>query len=521
MADAHGRDENMAVVDCGNGLQRSESQGEATQPFLDLMPPSQRQPEPVAVLRSLMVGLEHQVYIFAETREVVIGRRPCRNDEAHAPEVVPVTVNSPHVSNLHCRLLRVPPEDSDQAGQFFLQDNSSNGTWLNGRRLEKGTKNQLHSGDELSLVQNSCNRNKLSRSKGIPAFMLRVFGEERSTILKDAGQRVEEKYNLQSVVLGSGGFSQVLLCTSRSTLVQMALKVVDKKKFLQFRRTRQTALTVDSERRVMERIDHPNIVKLHETFDTPSCFYLVMEYLPGGDLLQRILDHGIYEYGVTRRLFSNVLSGIGCLHENGIVHRDIKPENILLTSTDDLGIAKIADMGVAKHLDDDCASAQIQRATVCGTMNYFAPEMVQAAEGGPACYGKAVDIWAAGVVLYIMLCGFPPFDEDNLYEQIGSGTYDFAADEWETVSSLAKDMIQQLMKVHADQRLTVSEAIIHPWMGEHASVKRRKTESGGCYNVSDDVAMTDALMPEALERLGGTRTCARKIATPSHKIAVD
>merc|ERR1719277_90351 len=138
-------------------------------------------------------------------------------------------------------------------------------------------------------------------------------------------------------------------------------------------------------------------------------------------------------------------------------------------------------------------------------MNYFAPEMVQAAEGGPVCYGKAVDMWAAGVVLYIMLSGFPPFDEDNLYEQIGSGTYDFAADEWKNVSSLAQDMVQQLMKVHADQRLTVSEAMTHPWMAEHAPVKRRKTDSGYRGNVSDDVSMSDALMPDALGRLGGTR----------------
>jgi serine/threonine protein kinase len=329
--------------------------------------------------------------------------------------------------------------------------------------------------------------------------------------LKDAGSIVEDKYVLSDKVLGSGAFSQVLLCTEKATPHRrMALKVVDKKKFSQFRRVRHTELTVDSERKVMERMEHPNIVRLHESFDTPCCFYLVMEYVAGGDLLERILDHGIYEQPVTRRLFSDVLSGIRCLHENGIVHRDIKPENILLTTLDNEAVAKIADMGIAKHLDGDYGSpACAQKATVCGTMNYFAPEMVHAAEGGAPSYGKAVDMWAAGVVLYIMLCGFPPFDEDNLYEQIQSGRYGFEADQWLDVSSLAKDLVQKLMEVDARKRLTISEAIAHPWMEEDAveevsgSLKRRKTISGF---VASDV----------LEN--GPRIHDRRIATPMMSI---
>jgi tRNA A-37 threonylcarbamoyl transferase component Bud32 len=437
--------------------------------------------------------------------DVTFGRcTPMEQNDKHKH----VTVMDKRVSSEHCRMWWC---DHSPGGVycFFMRDSSSNGTYLNGRKMETGTQYPLRSGDELSLVINSCKSKQLgTRSLTFCAYVLRVLGSgsERTGVLKDIGNMVEDNYDLSSQVLGSGGFSQVLLCTSRRTNEQMALKVVDKKKFLQFRRTRQTELTVDSERKVMERIEHPNVVKLHETFDTPNCFYLVMEYLPGGDLLQRIVDHGIYEPAATRQLFSNVLSGIRCLHENGIVHRDIKPENILLTSISNDGIAKIADMGVAKHLDDDRASAQIQRATVCGTMNYFAPEMVLAAEGGSSAYGKAVDMWAAGVVLYIMLCGYPPFDEDNLYEQIASGNYDFDADQWKNVSSLAKDLVQKLMQVDADSRLTIDEAMQHPWMNEDIPVKRRKTESG----FLGDVKMNDPAM--ALN--SASRNCARRVATP-------
>jgi len=408
-------------------------------------------------------------------------------------------VSDKRVSGEHCRIWR-----DDQPGMegglpsFFAKDSSSNGTFLNGKKMEKGRQYSLQSGDEISLVVNSCQRKFLGTRSGLCcAFVFRVLGAERSSVLKDAGNKVEEKYCLLSKVLGSGAFSQVLLCQSRSSGTTLALKVVDKKRFLQFRMARHTQLTIDSEREVMERIDHPNIVRLVETFDTSKSFYLVMEFLAGGDLLQRILDEGLYSTDATKRLFGNILDGIKCLHDSGVAHRDIKPENILLTSTDEDGIAKIADMGLAKHFGE-CAGIQAQRATVCGTPNYYAPEMVLAAEGGPSTYGKAVDMWAAGVVLYIMLCGFPPFEEEKLYDQIASGEYDFDAPQWRKVSGVAQDLVQKLMHVKADERLNISQALSHPWFIGTLN-KRRKTLSG----------------IETLEGIA-ERSRPRKVATPSN-----
>jgi len=416
----------------------------------------------------------------------------------------------------HCRIWRVSQAGHapGRVASFVVQDNSTNGTHLNGKRLTKGTQYPLCSGDELSLVVNSCQRKHLgTRSRLCCAFVLRVIGVERSGILRDAGNMLEDKYDLLSKVLGSGAFSQVMLCKCRSSGTEMALKVVDKRKFMQFRKTRQTELTINSEREVMEKIVHPNIVRLEETFDTPSCFYLVMEFLPGGDLLQRILDHGIYSAGATRRLFCDVLRGISCLHQNGVAHRDIKPENILLTSTDEDGTAKLADMGLAKHLgetESSFASLQAQRVTVCGTPQYFAPEMVLAAEGGPASCGKAVDMWAAGVVLYIMLCGFPPFDEQNLYDQIASAKYDFDAEQWLSVSALTRDMVEKLMQVNPEERLTITGALSHPWLADDDKApKRRKT----AFPLIGAAEKLDSAFV-----FGSPRTRTRKIATPSMTI---
>jgi len=509
MLDAHppGQDDSTR-----GDLQRQMS---CTQPYIELgetsesldLSQSVAERKPVAILRSLVAGLIPTVEVFSDVQDVIIGRI---KEVSNAQHLI-VSVQDKRVSAEHCRVWRVNHNDQtpEAIPAFVVQDNSSNGTYLNGVRLTKGRQYPMQSGDELSLVVNSCQRRHLgTRSRLCCAFVLRVCGVERSSVLKDAGNMVEDKYDLLSKVLGSGAFSQVLLCKSRSTGASMALKVVDKNKFLQFRKSRQTELTIESEREVMEKIDHPNIVRLQDSFDTPKCFYLVMEFLPGGDLLQRILDHGIYSAGTTRRLFCDVLSGIKCLHDKGIAHRDIKPENILLTSVDEDGTAKIADMGLAKYFGGEFATVQVQRATVCGTPHYFAPEMVLAAEGGPSSYGKAVDMWAAGVVLYILLCGFPPFDEENLYDQIASGKYDFEGEQWASVSALARDLVEKLMRVNADERLVIAESLSHPWMVGGVPVKRRKTLDA---DVADRVLGHDSdfMLDDSL------RSRVRKIATPA------
>lgn len=490
-----------------------------TQPLIDFAGPSIDFGKAVAILRSLVHGQVSDVEIYEDTEEVVLGRSPRvpRGARISLSLSSSIRVDVPNdnlkvLSTEHCRIWRAN-RDADGAPSFMIQDNSMNGTFRNGKRLQKGAQYTLRSGDEISLAINSCQRKHLgTRSKLFCAFVFRVHGVERTGVLKDAGSMVEDKYDVEDKVLGSGGFSQVLLCRCRRTGSQMALKVVDKKKFLEFRRVKQTELTVNSEREAMEQINHPNVVRLHETFDTQRSFYLVMEFVAGGDLLDRILDHGIFTPNASRRLFTDILKGIKCLHDLGLAHRDIKPENVLLTCIDnDTAVAKLADMGLTKFLGGDTPYEMIraQGGTVCGTPHYYAPEIVLATEGGSTTLGKAVDMWAAGVVLYIMLCGCQPFKDEGLNDQILSAAYDFSGDSWKKVSSTARDMVQQLMEVNAETRLNVSRALEHPWVNEveARTVKRRKTlNAKGSDGVVEDVA--------------DSRDRARKIATPSLPIII-
>merc|ERR1719443_933073 len=188
-----------------------------------------------------------------------------------------------------------------------------------------------------------------------------------------------------------------------------------------------------------------------------------MELLEGGDLLQYILEHGAFSEGAARVLFAELAAGVKYLHERNIVHRDLKPENILLTSKDDPASLhlKIADFGLARKnmKSRDCR-------TFCGTPHYFAPEVINTfrdKETFAAGYGKQADMWSLGVILYIMLSGIPPFEEDGLYEQILEGKYEFDVREWTTVSPEAKELVRRLMTVNPKDRLTIEDCLNHRW----------------------------------------------------------
>jgi len=166
---------------------------------------------------------------------------------------------------------------------------------------------------------------------------------------------------------------------------------------------------------------------------------------------------------MARRLFRDLCDAVKYLHTNSIVHRDLKPENILLTTKDRNSMQlKIADFGLARsnHQSNDCK-------TFCGTPHYFAPEVINTFrdhESTEAGYGKQADMWSLGVILYIMLSGIPPFEEEGLYEQILEGKFEFDVREWTVVSKEAKDLVKQLMTVNPKDRLTIDQACRHRWL---------------------------------------------------------
>jgi len=217
----------------------------------------------------------------------------------------------------------------------------------------------------------------------------------------------------------------------------------------------------------MHKIHHPNCVQLFEMFETPKKIYMVMELLTGGELFDRIVAKGNFSEKEASDLIKDIVGAIAYLHSIGIVHRDLKPENLIYLNQKPDSLIKITDFGLAKYRNANKPDAMT---TACGTPGYVAPEVLK---NEP--YGKAVDMWSIGVILYILLCGFPPFYHEStaaLYKQIKKGEFDFPEPYWSEVSDAAKDLIRKLLTVDPKKRFTAEQVLSHPWIsGSAASSK--------------------------------------------------
>eukprot|EP00607_Mallomonas_marina_P007177 CAMPEP_0182416346 /NCGR_PEP_ID=MMETSP1167-20130531/614_1 /TAXON_ID=2988 /ORGANISM="Mallomonas Sp, Strain CCMP3275" /LENGTH=286 /DNA_ID=CAMNT_0024589019 /DNA_START=485 /DNA_END=1345 /DNA_ORIENTATION=+ len=186
-----------------------------------------------------------------------------------------------------------------------------------------------------------------------------------------------------------------------------------------------------------------------------------MEVMYGGELFDRIVQKEFYSEMEAKKAFRQILAAVKYCHENEVVHRDLKPENLLYATEADDSALKLADFGLAHMMK----SNEMMHSS-CGTPAYVAPEILRSGRGGHG-YGKEVDMWSLGVILYILLCGFPPFyDEDHirLFAQIQKGMFDFPSPYWDNVSELAKDLIRQLLIIDPHGRLTAQQAEAHKWM---------------------------------------------------------
>lgn len=259
---------------------------------------------------------------------------------------------------------------------------------------------------------------------------------------------VEEFYTLSSE-LGRGATSIVYRCEEKQAQKPYALKVlkktIDKK-------------IVRTEIGVLLRLSHPNIIQLKEIFETDTDIALVLELVTGGELFDRIVERGYYSERDAAHVIKQILEAVAYLHENGVVHRDLKPENLLYADLSLDAPLKIADFGLSKIIDD-----QVTMKTVCGTPGYCAPEILR----GNA-YGPEVDMWSVGVILYILLCGFEPFfdprGDQYMYSRILNCDYEFVSPWWDEVSLNAKDLVSKLIVLDPHKRLSVREALQHPWV---------------------------------------------------------
>lgn len=202
-----------------------------------------------------------------------------------------------------------------------------------------------------------------------------------------------------------------------------------------------------------------NVVRLHEVIEDASFVHLILELCSGGELFDRIVKQKCYPEAQAAFLMKSILETLQFCHSLGIMHRDLKPENILLVDDSDSSDIKIADFGLALRF-----SPGQKFSGMAGSAYYIAPEVLQGE------YSEEIDMWSAGVIMYVLLSGVPPFwgeTEQGIFNSIQEGELDFTSDPWQTISSSAKNLITQLLRVDVKLRWTPAEALNHQWIIHH------------------------------------------------------
>ena len=267
--------------------------------------------------------------------------------------------------------------------------------------------------------------------------------------------KLEDKYKIIKEI-GTGGFSRCLLVKNKTTGIEYACKELPKKKLSDYEGLMR-------EVNLMIKLDHPNIIKLYEVYENDKNIYLIMELCTGGELFDRIVENT--ENGVqftekqAANLFKQMMSAINYCHKNGIVHRDLKPENLLYLNKDKNSPIKVIDFGMSKRFDSKHFMSE-----KVGTAYYISPEVLNGK------YDEKCDIWSAGVILYIIICGYPCFngdDDDEIFAAIQKGKINFPSPEWDSISNDAKELIKK-MCCSPNKRLTAEQVLNETWVKDNA-----------------------------------------------------
>ena len=258
-----------------------------------------------------------------------------------------------------------------------------------------------------------------------------------------------DKYTVEKEI-GAGGYARCLLVKNKTTGQLYACKELQKNKL-------NNVASLKSEIQILIKLDHPNIIKLYEIYENDNYIYLVMELCTGGELFDRIIQKTEQGKQFTEKevanIFQQMMSAINYCHSNKIVHRDLKPENLLLASQDENSPIKVIDFGMSRIFNNKQAMFD-----KVGTAYYISPEVLD------GFYDEKCDIWSAGVILYILLCGsFNGNDDDEIFESIKKRKFVFPEAEWANISKEAKDLINKMLSDPLT-RLTAEQVLVHPWL---------------------------------------------------------
>lgn len=384
-------------------------------------------------------------------------------------------------SNIHFKVWEQETEASrygDYNSVVLVEDSSTNGTFLNQARIGKGQRTVLANGDELAA------------GVGVAADEVRYLVQlPRQSRPKLAHMSAEasacmQKYEIRQI-LGSGAFATVRVALERSTGTKYAVKILNQRKLAITNASSKATELFKREIEILQSTRHPNIVQYVDMWSDDTEIYLVLEFLPGGDLMDYIMRKGKLSEYETTKIIQQVLDALVYCHKIGIAHRDIKPENILLTK-DEPPIAKLTDFGLAKMVEPGSFLK-----TFCGTLTYVAPEVISMHGRIAGAYSTAVDMWSVGCVTFIMLAGSMPFiaeGQEAMMQVIQEGNYDDAILDEIELSGAGLDFIESLLRVNPASRMTGEQALDHPWL---SNIEYQHGNGGGGHwsSVNDEQEM--------------------------------
>ncbi|KAL6459292.1 hypothetical protein MHYP_G00327640 [Metynnis hypsauchen] len=382
----------------------------------------------------------------------------------------------------------------------------------------------------------------------IPDAKKRNKKKKRCRATDSFSGRFEDVYKLQDEVLGEGAYARVQTCISQITQKEYAVKIIEKR-------------PGHSRSRVFREVEmlyqcqgHRNILELVEFFEEEEKFYLVFEKLRGGSVLTHIHKRRHFSEQEASIVVRDIASALDFLHNKGMAHRDLKPENILCEHEDRISPVKICDfdLGSGIKLNNDSSPISTpELLTPCGSAEYMAPEVVEAFNEEATIYDKRCDLWSLGVILYIMLSGYPPFVgrcgsdcgwengepcqacQNMLFESIQEGKYEFPEKEWAHISSGAKDLISKLLVRDAKNRLSAAQVLQHPWvqggapdsipssilLQRNSSAKDLTFFAGQAVAVNRQLAQQDDLEEQQMEedapQVVTVGACSMRLSPPS------
>jgi len=334
--------------------------------------------------------------------------------------------------------------------------------------------------------------------------------EEEPCRFHNEDEACESHYKLGRT-LGQGAFATVKLATELATQKTWAVKVIKRSALSQ-----SDSEALKSELAIVQKLHHPNVVAVHEIYNGKVNCFIIMECCSGGEMFDRIISKEHYSEAEAVRAAVQMLQAINYCHEQGVVHRDLKPENLLYSSPAEDAELKLADFGLARSIKP---SELLHNQ--CGTPGYVAPEvLLSTSDHG---YDFECDLWSIGVIVFILLCGYPPFyDDDNdvLFHQICDANYEFGSPYWDEVSEDAKDLISKLLVADPKKRLTAQQALAHTWCSrdnhsrDHLTSCQKELKK---YNARRRFrgAVRVVQMSNLLKKLAATATATLTAATDS------